>query len=74
MSPFGLIRGLHVTFVFISGDHKMQSYARNFEIFSQSGELLFSADENEVTIGAEKLTVTGNFRRIFNIIFTEACS
>lgn len=36
---------------------------------SEDGRVLFSADEDEITIGAEKLKVTGTVMDIFELFF-----
>ena len=37
----------------------MQSYAEKFQIFNSKQELLFSATDKAVTVGAKSLTVPG---------------
>lgn len=36
---------------------------------SEDGRVLFSADEDEITIGAEKLKVTGTVMKVFELFF-----
>lgn len=44
----------------------MEAQCKRFEVrASEDGRVLFSADEDEITIGAEKLKVTGTVMEIF---------
>ena len=42
-----------------TGAGQMQSYAEKFQIFNSKQELLFSATDKAVTVGAKSLTVPG---------------
>lgn len=37
----------------------MEAYSQKFQVLTTSGKLLFSADDNEVVVGAERLKVLG---------------
>jgi len=54
MSPLFLLR-------FGSGSSGIQARGKLFEVISTSGKLLFSADEQEVVVGAERLRVMGEW-------------
>ncbi|XP_023582194.1 delta-sarcoglycan [Trichechus manatus latirostris] len=41
----------------ITGPKAVEAYGKKFEVKTVSGKLLFSADENEVVVGAERLRV-----------------
>ncbi|RXM94133.1 Gamma-sarcoglycan [Acipenser ruthenus] len=41
------------------GPKAVQAHGQQFEILSNEGKMLFSANENEVVVGADKLRVTG---------------
>lgn len=41
----------------------MEAHSQKFEVKTLSGKLLFSADDNEVVVGAERLRVLG--KRLF---------
>lgn len=48
----------------------MEAQCKRFEVrASEDGRVLFSADEDEITIGAEKLKVTGTVMEIFQCCF-----
>lgn len=44
----------------------MEAYGQRFEVKSVSGKLLFSADNNEVVVGAERLRVLG--KEMFSLV------
>ena len=49
----------------------MESFANQFILRSPSGKVLFSADDQEVHIGAEKISVSGkevHGRNVVNLI------
>lgn len=47
-------------FMCLSGSEMVEAQCQRFEVRSADGErVLFSADEEEITIGTEKLRVTG---------------
>ena len=48
-----------------SGDKKIQSYARLFEVRDSDGDLLFSADKDKVQLGASTINVVGSGGAIF---------
>ena len=49
----------------------MEAQCKRFEVrASEDGRVLFSADEDEITIGAEKLTVTGTVDGGLGTLFT----
>ncbi|XP_078401553.1 gamma-sarcoglycan isoform X2 [Cetorhinus maximus] len=41
------------------GPSAVQAHGKHFEVNSNTGRMLFSADENEVVVGADRLRVTG---------------
>lgn len=41
------------------GPKAVEAYGKKFEVKTVSGKLLFSADDNEVVVGAERLRVLG---------------
>ncbi|XP_048454023.1 gamma-sarcoglycan [Rhincodon typus] len=41
------------------GPSTVQAHGKHFEVNSNTGRMLFSADENEVVVGADRLRVTG---------------
>lgn len=41
------------------GPKAVEAYGKKFEVKTVSGKLLFSADNNEVVVGAERLRVLG---------------
>ncbi|KFO37203.1 Delta-sarcoglycan [Fukomys damarensis] len=43
----------------ITGPKAVEAYGKKFEVKTVSGKLLFSADDNEVVVGAERLRVLG---------------
>ncbi len=43
-----------------SGDGRIESYANLFELYSLSGEKLFSATDKQVYIGADRIAIAGN--------------
>lgn len=48
------------TFLLTVGADAVEAQCKRFEVrASEDGRVLFSADEDEITIGAEKLKVTG---------------
>lgn len=44
---------------FSSGSHGVHARGKMLEVKSSAGKLLFSADDHEVVVGAEKLRVMG---------------
>ena len=49
----------------------MEARCKRFEVrASEDGRVLFSADEDEITIGAEKLKVTGTVDGGLGTLFT----
>ena len=57
-SRSSLMSPLHVC-VFTLGSSGFKARGKMFEVKSTSGKLLFSADEQEVVVGAERLRVMG---------------
>lgn len=50
----------------------MEAQCKRFEVrASEDGRVLFSADEDEITIGAEKLKVTGTVMEIFQCLLSK---
>lgn len=50
----------------------MEAQCKRFEVrASGDGRVLFSADEDEITIGAEKLKVTGTVKEIFQYLLSK---
>ncbi|XP_029439898.1 delta-sarcoglycan isoform X2 [Rhinatrema bivittatum] len=49
----------------ITGPQAIEAYGKKFEVKSTSGKLLFSADDNEVVVGAERLRVLGAEGTVF---------
>ncbi|XP_058883947.1 gamma-sarcoglycan-like [Acipenser ruthenus] len=47
------------------GPKAVQAHGQQFEILSNEGKMLFSANENEVVVGADKLRVTGPEGAVF---------
>jgi len=45
------------------GPQAVEAHSQKFEVKTLSGKLLFSADDNEVVVGAERLRVLG--KRLF---------
>lgn len=48
---------------FLLGPLAVEAHSQKFEVKTLSGKLLFSADDNEVVVGAERLRVLG--KRLF---------
>lgn len=46
-------------YLFLLGPKAVEAYGKKFEVKTVSGKLLFSADNNEVVVGAERLRVLG---------------
>lgn len=47
-------------FTFLSGADAVEAQCKRFEVrASEGGKVLFSADEDEIVIGADRLKVTG---------------
>ncbi|KAG5209445.1 hypothetical protein MJG53_007757 [Ovis ammon polii x Ovis aries] len=49
----------------ITGPKAIEAYGKKFEVKTVSGKLLFSADNNEVVVGAERLRVLGAEGTVF---------
>ncbi|XP_066200810.1 delta-sarcoglycan isoform X1 [Saccopteryx leptura] len=49
----------------ITGPKAIEAYGQKFEVKTVSGKLLFSADNNEVVVGAERLRVLGAEGTVF---------
>ncbi|XP_044086647.1 delta-sarcoglycan isoform X2 [Neovison vison] len=49
----------------ITGPKAVEAYGKKFEVKTVSGKLLFSADNNEVVVGAERLRVLGAEGTVF---------
>ncbi|XP_048638759.1 delta-sarcoglycan isoform X1 [Marmota marmota marmota] len=49
----------------ITGPKAVEAYGKKFEVKTVSGKLLFSADDNEVVVGAERLRVLGAEGTVF---------
>uniref|UniRef100_A0A8C6F2J9 Sarcoglycan delta n=1 Tax=Monodon monoceros TaxID=40151 RepID=A0A8C6F2J9_MONMO len=49
----------------ITGPKAVEAYGKKFEVKTVSGKLLFSADSNEVVVGAERLRVLGAEGTVF---------
>ncbi|XP_019509553.1 PREDICTED: delta-sarcoglycan isoform X3 [Hipposideros armiger] len=49
----------------ITGPKAVEAYGQKFEVKTVSGKLLFSADNNEVVVGAERLRVLGAEGTVF---------
>ncbi|KAF7249540.1 Delta-sarcoglycan [Varanus komodoensis] len=43
----------------VTGPKAVEAYSQKFQVLSHQGKLLFSADDNEVVVGAERLKVLG---------------
>nr|XP_028573274.1 delta-sarcoglycan [Podarcis muralis] len=43
----------------VTGPKAVEAYSQKFQVLTTSGKLLFSADDNEVVVGAERLKVLG---------------
>ncbi|XP_008844171.1 delta-sarcoglycan [Nannospalax galili] len=54
-----------ILFSFITGPKAIEAYGKKFEVKTVSGKLLFSADDNEVVVGAERLRVLGAEGSVF---------
>ena len=54
-----------IPFFWSPGDQKLESYANRFELRNPSGKLLFSADDRQVFIGADRIAVEGQFVWIY---------
>lgn len=53
-------QGLILSFSFSAGSEMVEAQCQRFEVRSSDGErVLFSADEEEISIGTDKLRVTG---------------
>lgn len=44
---------------FFLGPKAVEAYSQKFQVRTLNGELLFSADDNEVVVGAKRLKVLG---------------
>ncbi|XP_039340076.1 delta-sarcoglycan isoform X4 [Mauremys reevesii] len=49
----------------VTGPQAVEAHSQKFEVKSLSGKLLFSADDNEVVVGAERLRVLGAEGTVF---------
>ncbi|XP_061473457.1 delta-sarcoglycan isoform X4 [Rhineura floridana] len=49
----------------VTGPKAVEAYSRKFQVLTTSGKLLFSADDNEVVVGAERLKVLGAEGTVF---------
>ena len=43
----------------LSGNGKIESYANQFELYTLTGERLFSATDKQVYVGADRIAVAG---------------
>lgn len=65
LNVWRLLRGflpLHSKLIlnlFSLGPQAVEAHSQKFEVKTLSGKLLFSADDNEVVVGAERLRVLG---------------
>ncbi|CAK6982295.1 Delta-sarcoglycan, partial [Scomber scombrus] len=50
----------------VTGSHGFKARGKMFEVKSTAGKLLFSADEQEVVVGAERLRVMGAEGAVFS--------
>lgn len=50
----------------LPGPKAVEAYGQRFEVKTVSGKLLFSADNNEVVVGAERLRVLG--KEMFSLV------
>lgn len=46
---------------FLAGSHGVHARGKMLEVKSSAGKLLFSADDHEVVVGAERLRVMGEW-------------
>lgn len=51
----------------LPGPKAVEAYGQRFEVKTVSGKLLFSADNNEVVVGAERLRVLG--KEMFSLVW-----
>lgn len=65
MCPHGSVKSHFVSVRLCLGSSGFKARGKSFEVKSTSGKLLFSADEQEVVVGADKLRVMGECRRTF---------
>ncbi|EGW04722.1 Delta-sarcoglycan [Cricetulus griseus] len=49
----------------VTGPKAVEAYGKKFEVKTVSGKLLFSADDSEVVVGAERLRVLGAEGTVF---------
>ncbi|KFP45629.1 Delta-sarcoglycan [Chlamydotis macqueenii] len=49
----------------VTGPQAVEAHSQKFEVKTLSGKLLFSADDNEVVVGAERLRVLGAEGTVF---------
>uniref|UniRef100_A0A8C6XFM3 Sarcoglycan delta n=1 Tax=Naja naja TaxID=35670 RepID=A0A8C6XFM3_NAJNA len=49
----------------VTGPKAVEAYSQKFQVLTTSGKLLFSADDNEVVVGAERLKVLGAEGTVF---------
>lgn len=61
--PPSLFPSLSFTLFLPPGSSGFRARGKTFEVKSTSGKLLFSADEQEVVVGAERLRVMGEWQR-----------
>nr|XP_014342181.1 PREDICTED: delta-sarcoglycan [Latimeria chalumnae] len=50
----------------LTGAHAVEAHSKRFEVVSTTGNLLFSADDSEVVVGAERIRVVGSEGAVFS--------
>ncbi|MGH0186691.1 UNVERIFIED_CONTAM: hypothetical protein FKN15_022262, partial [Acipenser sinensis] len=56
-----------------TGSNGIEAHSKLLEVKSNTGKLLFSADEREVVVGADRLRVLGNFHHQWELREIEFC-
>lgn len=57
--------GLYSVMFTVAGNDRLECHTRGFRVTDTRGTVLFSADKNEVVVGAEVLRVTGELILMF---------
>jgi hypothetical protein len=58
----------------VAGNDRLECRARGFRVTDTRGTVLFSADKNEVVVGAEVLKVTGQHLLLFSDDCAPTCN
>lgn len=59
------VLSLYFVMLTVAGNDRLECHTRGFRVTDTRGTVLFSADKNEVVVGAEVLRVTGQLMLLF---------